>query len=173
VTYFLTGETKTMSRKAMGDRAMTAAERQRKRRAKLRAEHPPRKPGRPRADTFNFDIFDGHPPKTRRAAIANMYAVWGEFVLRTNKGAEDYSKEDEERFKPLYNTRILEQIGRYARYLYRIGWHKEAAKIETRELAAELLKQGELDHQDVVDFFRWARDYQPVEPFLEKNTEGA
>jgi hypothetical protein len=180
-----------MSRKPIGDQAMTAAERQRRRRARLRAENPPNKPGRP---LFRHVDTSEHDPGARRAALNDFYRGWGVFVLLLNPSDKNYSKELAEQLKkrfppPLHrksvkyfrkmplafmtlaetedcfgvNGAVLEAVGRYDEYLYYSrGYHKNEAHFETRAMVMELMTQpGELNPIDVVDFFRWLREELP------------
>jgi hypothetical protein len=159
---FSEGISKTMSRKPLGESAMTAAERQRRRRARLRAEYPSRKRGRPLAfNGFGADASDD--PSTRRHKQNEEYRGWGKYVLglldaHLPDDAKQVKQGDAERFKPLERRKVvLEQIGRHARWLLQKTGDKEGVKADTRELVAELLKQGEFSDEDAVEFFRWVR----------------
>jgi hypothetical protein len=156
---------------------MTAAERQRKRRARLRGENPPRKPGRPRfflakkaslADNLLLAQAEavGTPiASVRRRRLNREYVRLGEYVLRIKHNEENFVPEHLSKFRPLRKKTILEQFGRHAWYLVRSdGATWEETSEDAIAWAEELLKQeGKLRVNDVVQFFLWLREKEPEE----------
>ena len=171
-----------MSRKPLGDKAMTAAERQRRRRAKLRSETPPQKSGRPRLhwleksthEMFCEALKDERwkARSSRRYQSGKQYANFGEQALGIEPRFEkNYSAENVERFKPLMRKGILEQLGRHAVFMANIvGCSPDQAVVDVRELAEDLLidhRNGELSVENVTEFFRWLRE--PERPAVTDN----
>jgi hypothetical protein len=174
-----------MSRKAIGEKAMTAAERQRRRRAKLRGDSPPPKRGRPRLKHLESDgdtaglrssLWEmlGHRPGSLRSHdVARRYRNFGEQVLGIDSKAPSYSHENAERYRPLSRKpSILEQLGRHAVFMMREGWvlSLEEAMADAREHADELLEFGDdLNVKAMVEFFQDLRVNGP----WTKETEAA
>jgi hypothetical protein len=154
---------------------MTAAERQRRRRARLRAEKPPQKPGRPRLrwqsktahEIFHEEL--GQPGKARsarRGDFISQYVNFAEQALGvSSRFAQNYSAENVERYKPLMRKGILEQLGRHLIFLTNsVGWETDEAVADVREWADDLLidaKNNTLSVGDVISFFRGLREPQP------------
>jgi hypothetical protein len=156
-----------MSRKPMGEKAMTAAERQRRRRAKLRAENPPQKPGRPRhawLEPSTLELFQkamGKDARSARRWHANRsFEGFGKQILRIDPRFPDYSPEDAKHFEPLSHKKgILEQLGRHVVFMLNvIGYDPDDAAADAREYAELMLKDGNLDAAAAVRFFRWLRE---------------
>jgi hypothetical protein len=168
---------------------MTAAERQRRRRAKLRTENPPQKPGRPRlgwlkkseheifCEEMNMEAVS-KPRSVRRGDFARQYVSFGEQALGiSSKFAQYYQAENVRRYKPIMRKCILEQLGRHLIFLANtVGVEPDKAVADVRELADDLLidaKNGTLSVEDVVSFFRWLRqpeanEEQPSQPGREE-----
>jgi hypothetical protein len=167
-----------MSRKPLNGKAMTAAERQRRRRAKLRTEKPPQKPGRPRLgwikkcalEIFCENFYDEsqHARSARRHHADFQYTSFGKQVLGVGEGFDGYSVENVERYKPLMRKGILEQLGRHAVFLANtVGCEPDEAVTDVRAYADELLKQDGLSVDSVIRFFRWLRKDVPTDEEIE------
>jgi hypothetical protein len=150
---------------------MTAAERQRRRRERLRGEGPPKKRGRP-----NFGFLKNHNEllvkmkasmgvkreSALRDEAARTYQSFGKQVLGIHpKFPETYSHENAERYRPLdRKLGILEQLGRQAVFNLEMGMSPEEAAADVRELADELL---DTSVKATVAYLQWerkdARDY--------------
>jgi hypothetical protein len=139
---------------------MTAAERQQRRRAKLKEKNSSRPVGRPRHSWLDtdragltmedrYEIMEEIGTKresVRRSDAARVFEHWGKQVLKIDINEPDYSRENAKLFAPIIRKHgILEQIGRHA-------WMTRDAD-DTLELAKELIKQDRLNVKDVVNFF--------------------
>ena len=160
-----------MSQKPIGEKAMTATERQRRRRARLRGEKPPQKPWRPQNPWHKpsaLEIFlkkIGKDPSSAHRKHANdLFESFGRQLL----GIEDlpgcnYSPENAKRFEPLARKGILEQFGRHAVFLgVVVGCDTDEIEAELRKLAEDFLidvkKNGKIYVADAVWYFRWLRE---------------
>jgi hypothetical protein len=167
-----------MSRKPIGEKVMTAAERQRRRRAKMKeqqAEGSSNKSGRRR-----LSYLDAKPPENwtqelrsevlaelggikqesvRRGDAACRYKSFGEQALGIEPRCKGYSRENSDRYRPLSRKKgILEQIGRQAIFVLMQGGTVEEAEAEAREWADDLLKDGDkLNVKEAIAFFQWLR----------------
>jgi hypothetical protein len=152
---------------------MTAAERQRRRRARLRADNPPaRKPGRPRFGWLkpsDLELFqeamgdDSRRMSARRRNANHLFRHFGRQVLHIEPLIPDkYSPEDAKRFEPLARKKgIIEQFGRHVVFMMNVvGCNPDEAKADARQWAEDLLideRTKGLNVADVVGFFRWLR----------------
>ena len=161
-----------MSRKLLGEKAMTAAERQRRRRAKVRADKPPQKPGRPRLswleESLGEILSDGQEERSARRHHADrQYASFGKQILGIDPRFDGYSAENVERYKPLMRKGILEQLGRHFVFVAMASGEQDDAVAEVREWADDLLieaKNNQLTVADAVSFFRGLRQPEPTPP---------
>jgi hypothetical protein len=106
---------------------MTAAERQRRRRARSREENPSQKPGRPQSPwhkTTNYEelagLFfgDGRQRSARRHQANRLFESFGRQALGISRDVPEwYVQENVARFKRLDKKGILEQFGRHAIWL--------------------------------------------------------
>ena len=183
-----------MSRKPVGEKAMTAAERQRRRRARLKAENPPQKPGRPPlhwlVETNEWQQLHekmqtsmGMDARSvRRQRINRVFAGFGKQVLGLDPQYPDsYSRDDVRRFKPLSRKGILEQFGRHAVFMVNVvGCDTAEAVASAREWAEDFLIDSKVSVADVIGFFRWLHkdirkdirepeSEQPAEPATEQS----
>jgi hypothetical protein len=149
---------------------MSAAERQRRRRARLRSENPSKKPGRPRlgwlpnkSDAERLCLVMKHErwkaASLRRAELNHQYASFGAQVLGMVEGFPDYSVENVERFKPIAKKGILELFGRYLLWLTNECGHDVAdAVAHVRAVADDMVAEDPFtDLALVKDYFRWLR----------------
>lgn len=140
-----------MSRNPIGEKAMTAAERQRRRREKLRTEKPPGKPGRPR-----FLLDPWLQPEDLRNGANEYYQAFGQKLLGLLQNP--YPHDLYRRYRRLKKKGTLEQFGRYGMWLiYVQGLSEEDAAAECRKWADGLLEAEDLNVENVVKFFRWLR----------------
>jgi hypothetical protein len=166
-----------MSRKPIGEKAMTATERQRRRRARLQGEGPPKQRGRPKLKYLEpgklpegwtaearlefLEALGGcKRESTRRGDAARRYANFGEQALRIDPRCEDYSPENAEKYRSLKHKKgILEQLGRLVIFeMLELGNTLEEATSVVREWADDLLIDGDsLDIKESVRFFQWLR----------------
>jgi hypothetical protein len=145
---------------------MTAAERQRKRRAKLREGQEPKRRGRPALqyvpDDTGYALFmrlmEQYGPSVRRHDINNTFASLGKQVLGIEKRTRDYAPENVQRYKSLAKKTILEQVGRHAMWLAHQGAESECVRQETLGLVDEILREHPKPNvKDTVAFFQWIR----------------
>jgi hypothetical protein len=102
-----------MSRNPIGEKAMTAAERQRRRRERLWAENPPGKPGRPRLSWMLDHPWDD--PMDRRNLTNEIYGAIGKNLLGMLQEPHPYDLY--RRYQRLNKKGIMEQFGRHGMWL--------------------------------------------------------
>jgi hypothetical protein len=149
---------------------MTAAERQRRRRARLQGDAPPKKRGRPRLRYLevsgkrwrDYEIISDLGGITRASArrgdVARRYQNFGEQVLRIDSRCEDFSRENSKKYRPLKRKRgILEQLGRHAVFIAMLNNNMDVGKADAREIADLLLEDGDLNVKEVVAYLQWLR----------------